>query len=139
MKVHEFSVTSQIVEAVLKEAEKHKAKRVVEVHLDIGKLTFLGLEQVRFSYEVLVKGTIMEGSKLHIHERDGVVKCGSCGYEGDFKYEDDPMYHIPTPTLHCPKCGETVEIVGGRECTIRDVKLLVDKDGDKTDANQRKV
>jgi len=113
--VHEFSVTSQIVEAILKEAEMHNAKKVVEVHLDIGKLTFLGLEQVRFSYEVLVEGTIMEGSKL-------------------FKYKDDPMYHIPTPTLHCPKCGETVEIVGGRECTIRDVKLLISKDG-KTDAD----
>jgi len=129
--VHEFSVTSQIVEAVLKEAEKHNAKKVVEVHLDIGKLTFLGLEQVRFSYEVLVKGTIMEGSKLYIQEKDGIVKCLSCGYERDFKYEDDSMYHVPTPTLHCPKCGETVEIIGGRECTIRDVKLLIDKGGEK--------
>ena len=132
--MHEFSVTSQIVEAILKEAEKHNANKVVEVHLDVGKLTFLGLEQVRFSYEVLVKGTIMEGSELHIKERNGIVKCRSCGYEGDFKYEDDPFYHIPTPTLHCPECGETVEIVGGRECTIRDVKLLIDKGG-KTNAN----
>jgi len=133
--VHEFSVTSQIVEAVLKEAEKHNAKKVVEVHLDIGKLTFLGLEQVRFSYEVLVKGTIMEGSKLYIEEKDGILKCNSCGYEGGFKYEDDPIYHVPTPTLHCPKCGETVQIIAGRECTIRDVKLLIDKDGDRTNAN----
>ena len=132
--MHEFSVTSQIVESVLKEAKKHNAKKVVEVHLDIGKLTFLGLEQVRFSYEVLSKGTIMEGSKLHIQEKDGVVKCTSCGYEGDFKYEDNPIYHIPTPTLHCPKCGETVEIVAGRECTIRDVKLLIEE-GDRTNAN----
>jgi len=132
--VHEFSVTSQIVEAVLKEAKKHNAKKVVEVRLDIGKLTFLGLEQVRFSYEVLVKGTIMEGSKLYIQEKDGIVECGSCGYKGDFKYEDDLTYHLPTPTLHCPRCGETVEIVRGRECTIRDVKLLIDKDG-KTNAN----
>ena len=132
--MHEFSVTSQIVEAILKEAEKHNARKIVEVRLDIGKLTFLGLEQVRFSYEVLVKGTIMEGSKLYIEEKDGIIKCNSCGYEGDFKYQNDPIYHIPTPTLHCPKCGETVEIVGGRECTIRDVKLLIDK-GDKTNAN----
>jgi len=132
--MHEFSVTSQIVEAILNEAGKHDAKKVIEVHLDIGKLTFLGLEQVRFSYEVLVKGTIMEGSKLYIQEKDGIVKCDSCGYEGNFQYEDDPMYHIPTPTLHCPKCEETVEIVGGRECTIRDVKLLIDEGG-KTNAN----
>ncbi len=118
-------MTSQIVESVLEEAKKHNAKRVDEVHLVIGTLTFLGLEQVRFAYEILVKDTIMEGSKLYIEEKDGVVKCSKCGYEGDFKYEDDPMYHVPTPTLNCPKCGEVVKIVGGRECVIKSVKLAV--------------
>jgi len=123
--VHEFSVTTQTVNSILEEAKKHNAKRVDEVHLLIGKLTFLGLEQVRFAYEILVKDTIMEDSKLYIEEKDGVVKCGNCGYEGDFKYEDDPVYHVPTPTLHCPKCGGVVNIVGGRECTIKSVKLAV--------------
>lgn len=118
-------MTSQIVESVLEEAKKHNAKSVKEVHLVIGKLTFLGLEQVRFAYEVLVKNTIMESSKLHIEEKDGVVKCSKCSYEGDFKYEDDPMYHIPTPTLHCPRCGGLVSIIGGRDCTIKTIKLAV--------------
>ena len=118
-------MTTQIVENVLQEAEKRNAKKVNEVHLVIGKLTFLGIEQVRFSYDLLVKDTIMEGSKLRIEEKNGVVKCSSCGYEGDFKYKDDPMYHLPTPTLRCPKCGGVVEIIGGRECTIKSIKLIV--------------
>ena len=122
--MHEFSVTSQIVENVLREAEKHKAKKVAAVHLVIGALTFLGLDQVRFSYRLLVKGTIMEGSKLYIKEKKGVVKCGNCGYEGDFKYEDDPVYHVPVPTLHCPKCRGVVKIVGGKECIIKSIKLV---------------
>jgi len=113
------------VKSVLQEAKKHNAKRVDGVHLAIGKLTFLGLEQVRFAYEVLVKDTIMEGSKLYIEEKDGVVRCNNCGYEGDLKYEDNPVYHVPTPTLNCPKCGGVVKIIGGRECTIRSVKLAV--------------
>jgi hydrogenase nickel incorporation protein HypA/HybF len=118
-------MTTQIVENVLREARKHNAKEVAEVHLVIGKLTFLGLEQVRFSYEVLTKGTIMENSKLFIETQDGIVKCGSCGYEGSFNYEDDPMYHISVPTLQCPQCGGTVDIIGGRECLIKSVKLVV--------------
>jgi len=122
--MHEFSMTTQIVENVLREAEKHNAKKVTEVHLAIGKLTFLGIEQVRFAYNILVEGTIMEGSKLHIEEKDGVVKCSNCGYEGDFMYEDNPLYHVPTPTLRCPKCGGVVDIVGGRECTIKSIKLV---------------
>ena len=44
--MHEFSRTSQIVEAVLSEAEKQQAVRVIQVELEIGDLTFLGIEQV---------------------------------------------------------------------------------------------
>jgi hydrogenase nickel incorporation protein HypA/HybF len=129
--VHEFSVTSQIVENILKEAERHKAKKIVHVNLAIGKLTFLGIEQVRFAYKLLVKGTIAEKSKLVIKEKDGIVKCSKCGYEGDFKYEDNPIYHIPTPTLKCPKCENAVDIIGGKECTIESIKLITDKDEKK--------
>jgi len=123
--VHEFSVTSQIVQNVLAEAEKRGAKKVTEVHLTIGKLTFLGLEQVRFAYEVLTKGTIMEGSELIIEEQEGIVKCSNCNYEGGFKYEDDPLYHVPVPTLKCPKCSSTVNITAGKECTIRNIKMMI--------------
>lgn len=123
--MHEYSMTTQIVENVLKEARKHNAKKVVEVHLTIGKLTFLGVEQVSFSYDVLVKGTIMDSSKLYIEETDGTIRCAKCGYKGSFNYEDDPVYHVQIPTLLCPKCANTVKIVGGRECTIKSVKLVV--------------
>ena len=126
--MHEFSITSQMVQTVLAEAQKQKAKRVLEVHMVVGKLSFLGLEQVRFGYKVLVKGTIMDGSKLFIEEKEGQVKCPSCGYEGEIGYEDDSPYHIagiPTISLRCPNCKGTVEIVGGRECLIKSVKLIV--------------
>lgn len=123
--MHEFSVTSQIVQNVLTEAEKRKAKKVTAVYLVIGKLTFLGLEQVRFAYEVLTKDTFMEGSKLVIEEQEGVVKCSHCGYEGDFRYEDDPLYHVPMPTLKCPQCGNLVNITAGKECIIKSVKMMI--------------
>jgi hydrogenase nickel incorporation protein HypA/HybF len=122
--MHEFSLTSQIVNYVLKEAKKHDAKKIDEVHLIIGKLSFLGLEQVKFAYEMLVKSTIMEESKLHIEEKDGVVKCNNCGYVGPFKYEDDPVYHFSSPTLNCPECRGIVNIVEGKECTIKSMKLV---------------
>lgn len=124
--MHEGAITSQIVENVLREAEKRKAKSVLEVRLEIGKLMFLNPEQVRFWYQMLTKNTILEGSKLTIEEKEGVVKCPKCGYQGDFKYiNDDPAFHVPTPTLNCPKCDGTVEIVGGKECLIKKVKMLI--------------
>ena len=124
-KVHEFSVTSQIVQTVLGEADKRQAKKVTAVHLVIGDLTFLGLEQVRFAYEVLTKDTIMEGSKLVIKKQKSLVKCNRCGHEGDFKYEDDALYHVPMPTLQCPKCSNLVRITAGKECMIKSIKLMI--------------
>jgi hydrogenase nickel incorporation protein HypA/HybF len=123
--VHEGSITTQIVESVLKEAKERKAKRVVEVQLVIGKLTFLNPEQVRFWYKVLTKDTIMQGSKLVVEESEGIVRCSNCGYEGDFKYVDDLALHALTPTLNCPKCNAVVDIVGGKDCLIKNIKMFV--------------
>ena len=123
--MHEFSITSQIVKSVLAEAEKRKAKKVTAVYLVVGKLTFLGLEQVRFAYEVLTKDTIMEGSKLIIEEQEGFVKCNNCGYEGGFKYEDDTLYHVSMPTLKCPMCGNLVSITSGKECMIKSIRMMI--------------
>jgi hydrogenase nickel incorporation protein HypA/HybF len=124
--MHEFSVTQQIVQTVLEEARKHNAARVTSVHLVIGKLTFLGIDQIKFSFRLLAKGTIMEHSKLLIEQMEPTVSCGNCGYEGPAKYMDDPSFHFAIPTLTCPKCGGQVTIKLGRECTIKNIGIVTD-------------
>jgi hydrogenase nickel incorporation protein HypA/HybF len=139
--MHEFSVTQQIVQTVLTEAQKHHAKRVTSVHLLIGKLTFLGAEQIRFSYGLLVKGTIMEHSRLTIEDTQPIVRCSKCGYEGPAKYLEDPAFHFSIPTLTCPKCGDQVTIISGRECTIKDIGIVMDGEAEedkKKDEGRRK-
>ncbi len=123
--VHEYSMTAQIVESILVEADKRGAKKVTEVHLTIGRFTFLGLDQVRFSYGVLTKGTVMEGSRLLIEEKEGSVRCRECGFEGSIRYENDPEYHVSYPTLLCSKCSGVVELVEGRECTVKNIKMVI--------------
>ena len=123
--MHEFTMVSHIVQSVLAEADKNNAKKILEVHLIIGNLTFLGIDQVNFSYRVLTKNTKMQGSKLKIETRDGIVECNSCGYRGTICYENDSIYHLSFPTLNCPKCGCVVKIVEGQECIIKNIKAVV--------------
>ena len=60
--MHEFSFATSIVESVLDLAKKQGASKVLGVHMRIGKLRALSTEQLSFSYEILAKGTILEGS-----------------------------------------------------------------------------
>jgi len=123
--MHEYSITVMIVESSLREAEKHKAKRVIEVHLIIGKFALISLEQVRFCYDMLTENSILKGSVLHIEEKDGAVKCPECGYEDVVRYDDDPVYQIAYPILQCSKCGSKVDLVEGKECIVKSMKVEV--------------
>ena len=120
---------SGVVEAVLKEIhrlERDEGKviqRVNEVMLDIGELTFLGREQLEFCYGIIAEENRLRGSKLTIHTVPAEVFCAECDYSGPIEYFRE--FHLETPILSCPKCGHTVEIVKGRECSVRSVNLEI--------------
>ena len=116
-------MTSQIVEAVLTEAEKQHAAKVVEVEVEIGDLTFLGLEQVMFAYKILTDKTIANNSKLTIQQIPGRGKCDSCSYDGPLSYLNDPQFHLSVPTFNCPRCGKPLSISAGRECIIMRIRI----------------
>jgi hydrogenase nickel incorporation protein HypA/HybF len=123
-KMHELSMTTQIVENVLEEAKRQRAKKILEVRLIIGKMTYLGIEQIQFSYKILSEDNMLKGSKLIIEEKDGVIECQNCNYRGIVPTNDDPIYHIPIPTLKCPNCGKEAKIVEGKECIIKGIRML---------------
>ena len=117
--MHEFGITSRIVAAVLRVATENGAGAVARVDLAIGKLTFLNHRQVRLAYDILVKGTILEGSRLEFEEIEGAVKCISCGCEKSASLPAAPWDHAaPLPLFSCPDCGGKVEIIRGKECAV---------------------
>jgi hydrogenase nickel incorporation protein HypA/HybF len=121
--MHELSVMSQIVESILSEGKKRSATKIEEVDLQIGEYTMLGDEQMEFAYEVLSKDTILQGSKLKISHVKGKIEC-SCGYRGRVNPSPDSPHKI-VPILECPKCKGAAKIVEGRECLIRNIRMVV--------------
>jgi len=122
--MHEFSVMTQIVDSVLEEAKRRDAKKVEQVDLEVGEFTLLGREQLEFAYDVLSKDSILQGSRLEIRTVKGKIKCGSCGYEGSVKVAEDAP-HRSVPILECPKCHSAAKIVEGRECVVRNIRMVV--------------
>lgn len=122
--MHEFGITSRIVQTVLRVAENNGATKVVEVDLQIGQLTFLNPSQVKLAYDILAKGTLLEGSELSIQEVEGLVKCDACNHEQNVRMPDDPINsYEPLPLFSCSECGGKVKVIQGKECQVVGVAL----------------
>jgi hydrogenase nickel incorporation protein HypA/HybF len=122
--VHEFSVATSLVEALLEIARKQSSSKVVEVQLKVGKLRLLSLEQLKFSYDILAKGTILEGSRLKIEETPGFAKCPKCGFTEQLE-TSDATFHFGLPRMNCPRCATPLSIEGGDECLITKVRMRI--------------
>ena len=121
--MHEFSIASSLVDTLLEMAEKdHLQGNLLEVHLKVGRLRAISIEQLKFSYKVLAKGKFLKGSKLEIEEIPAIIHCPQCGLKEDFRLVDD-SYHFGVPNLSCPKCGTPVNLEGGDEVVITRLRL----------------
>jgi len=123
--MHELSTSDEIADLVLAEAAKRKAKKVLGVQIEIGGLSNLNPEQVKFWLEVRFEKTIARGAKLDIKLTSAELSCPECGYKGTLEVKDDPLHHLVLPVLTCPMCGSSKVIVEkGRGCTVNRVEML---------------
>lgn len=122
--MHELSVMTQIVDSILAEADKQHATRIESVDLEVGEYTMLGDEQLMFAYQVLSNDhPILKDSQLSIKHLKGRIKC-KCGFEGEVRPAEDSPHKV-VPILECPKCCGAAEIIVGRECVIRNIRMVV--------------
>ena len=119
--MHELSMADAIVKTVLDAAEKNQAEEILEVTIEIGKLTMLNPEQLRFLLEVLTEDTLLEGAKITIEEIPVEIKCNSCNYTGKTDLDESDHYLM---IVKCPQCDERdLEIITGRECNVKNIKI----------------
>lgn len=112
--MHELSICASITSIV----ERHAAGRPVDrVLLDVGHLRQVVPDTLRFSWEVVVAGTPLEGSTLVVNHVPAVIRCRSCGAETT----------IELPVFRCP-CGSTdTELTSGRELIVTALDLTDDE------------
>jgi hydrogenase nickel incorporation protein HypA/HybF len=109
--VHELAITQSVVEAI---DERCAGARVSRVLLEIGKLSGVVPDAVRFCFELVAAGTALQGARLDIEEPGGWARCRSCG--GDYGTDDLIML--------CPCGSADVEVVRGEQLTIRSVEVM---------------
>lgn len=113
--MHELSIVQTLIEQVEQEVDRAGARgRVTRLELIVGRLSGVNPDAMRFAFEMLAPGTIMEEAQLHVTEPGAACCCRSCGARTEI---DELM-------LQCPECGsEEVSIEGGRDLVLQSIDV----------------
>lgn len=108
--MHELSISQGIVESVCEAVPEGK---VLAVTVEIGQLSGVVADSVRFCFDACAQGTRVQGARLDIVDVPGRGRCGSCHREMD----------MPELVTRCPCGNPFLDILGGRELRIRAVEV----------------
>ncbi len=108
--MHELSITQSVVDIV---SERTGAAKVSVVHLQIGKLSGVVPDSLRFCFDLITEGTPLEGARLVVDEPMGSGTCHECG-------QDFPLSML---ILLCPCGSADVSINDGQQLAIVSVEV----------------
>jgi hydrogenase nickel incorporation protein HypA/HybF len=109
--MHELSIANSVVELC---AERALGARVLRVTLEIGRLSAVMPDAIRFCFDVCAKDTAVEGAALDIVETPGRARCLDCGSEIVF-----------ADLLDRCACGSVnLELLAGSELKIKWMEVV---------------
>lgn len=111
--MHELAITEEIVAAV---TDKLPDQKITLVRLEIGALTGVVSDSIRFCFDLVIEGTNLEGANLEITEPAARCQCRDCGRE----FEPDGRY-VPIP--FCPCGSADVAVLSGADLRILSVQV----------------
>lgn len=113
--MHEMSIAESILEIVEDAAHRQGFAKVKEIRLEIGALSGVEIEALRFCMDVVLKDGVADGARVEMERVPGEGWCMQCGVSVPVDALCDP----------CPKCGGyQVQPTGGTEMRVKD--LLVE-------------
>ncbi len=104
--MHELSITRSIVAIV---SERANGAKVAQVTLEVGKLSAVVPDAIRFCFDIVAKGTVLEGAQLDVIEIPGRGRCRDCGSELELRQFVE----------RCTCGSANVERLAGEELTIK--------------------
>lgn len=108
--MHELALTQEIVELV---SRRVAGARVTRVVLEVGRLSAVLPDAIRFCFDICADGTPLQGAALDVVEVPGAGRCRRCG-------ETVPLER-PFGTCACG--GTDLEWLSGDELKIKEVEI----------------
>lgn len=112
--MHEFSICEQLVGYVLKSLQQIPSAKLISTRVVIGCFRQIQPTYLIDAYNILTKGTKVEGSLLHVDIRPALGKCKQCGWQGE----------LNSFNCLCVECAsKNLEVTGGMECYIESIEI----------------
>lgn len=113
--MHELSLLESVRDILESQAHSQAFVRVTQVTLEIGQLSCVEPEALRFAFDVVMKGSVAEAAELVIIKTDGLGRCRQCGGQTALTELYDP----------CHLCGSPfVDVEQGLELKIKELMVL---------------
>lgn len=112
--MHEMSLAEGVREIVEDVARTHAATRVTRVRLEIGRLSQVEVDAMRFAFDVVMRGSLADGAALEVVETPGTAWCMRCSQAVEIGQRGDG----------CPACGSyQLQVTGGDRMRVIDLEL----------------
>jgi hydrogenase nickel incorporation protein HypA/HybF len=108
--MHELGIVQEVIAVV---TDRAAGARVTRVVLEIGKLSAVLPDAVRFCFDLVAEGTAAEGAVLEIIETPGRARCRACG----------AGLTLDRPFGRCACGGSDLEWLSGEELKIKEMEV----------------
>jgi len=107
--VHELGIAESVIEAV---TERMPGTRISSISLEVGSLSGIVPDSLRFSFDLAARGTPLEGATLDVTRTAARCRCQACGL----------VFEPEGGCALCP-CGSAwVTVLSGQELRITSVR-----------------
>ena len=112
--MHEVSLCKSVLRIMEEQARAQHFQLVRTVWLEIGALSTVEIESMRFSFDMVMKGSLADGAKLEIIHIPGQAWCMQCMKPVTIRQRYDA----------CGDCGgHQLQVTAGEEMMIKELEV----------------
>ncbi len=112
--MHEMAICESILGILKEQAAEQRFDTVKRVRLEIGPLSGVEIEALKFGFDVVTRGSLAESAALEIVETQASAWCMPCGETVTIRERFDA----------CPKCGShQLQVTAGEELRIKELEV----------------
>lgn len=112
--MHEMSLCEGVLQVLEDEAKRQQFSKVKTVWLEIGSMSGVEVEAMRFCFDVVIRHTLADGATLEIIEVPAEAWCLNCAQTVTVKQRYDA----------CPHCGSyQLQVMRGEEMRIKELEV----------------